>query len=75
LSHDWFFQIHEEDKRLYVSREKPNPSGTLFPCNMSTDDVDYEMSKGKSKKVLGVCGMNQKSFEYFTKNTVKNTNF
>jgi hypothetical protein len=50
---------------LYVSREKPNPSGALSPCNMSPDDVDYEMSKGKNKKVIEFCGMEQKSFEYF----------
>ena len=52
LSHDWFIHVNDEDKRLYVSREKPNPSGAFSPCNMSPDDVDYEMSKGKSKKVL-----------------------
>ena len=65
LSHDWFIQTEDEDKRLYVSRKKPNPSGALSPCNMSPDDVDYEMSKGKSKKILEICGMNQNSFEYF----------
>jgi hypothetical protein len=32
---------------------------------MSPDDVDYEMSFGKSKKILEICGMEQKSFEYF----------
>ena len=65
LSHDWFIHVNDEDKRLYVSREKPNPSGALSPCNMSPDDVDYEMSKGKNKKVIELCGMEQKSFEYF----------
>lgn len=65
LSHDWLIQVTDEEKRLYVSRKKPNPSGTLSPCNMSPDDVDYEMSKGKSQKILEICGMEQKSFEYF----------
>ena len=41
LSHDWFIHADDKDKRLYVSREKPNPSGALSPCNMSPDDVDY----------------------------------
>ena len=65
LSHDWFIHVYDEDKRLYVSRAKLNPSGAFSPCNMSPDDVDYEMSKGKSKKILEICGMEQKSFEYF----------
>ena len=68
LSHDWFIHVNDDDKRLYLSREKPNPSGAFSPCNMSPDDVDYEMSKGKSKKVLEICGMNQKSFEHFVEN-------
>ena len=65
LSHNWFIHADDTDKRLYVSRKKPNPSGALSPCNMSPDDVDYEMSQGKNKKVLEICGMEQKSFEYF----------
>ena len=68
LSHDWFIHVNDEDKRLYVSREKSNPSGAFSPCNMSPDDVDYEMNKGKSKKILEICGMEQKSFEYFVEN-------
>ena len=65
LSHDWFIYVRDEDKRLYVSRKKSNPSGAFSPCNMSPDDVDYEMSKGKNRKILEICGMNQNSFEYF----------
>ena len=65
LSHDWFIHADNKHKRLYVSRKKPNPSGAFSPCNMSPDDVDYEMSTGKNKKVLELCGMEQKSFEYF----------
>ena len=62
---DWFIHVNDEEKRLYVSRDKPNLGGVLSPCNMTLDDVDYEMSKGKNKKILEICGMNQNSFEYF----------
>ena len=48
LSHEWFIHVNDEDKRLYVSREKPNPSGAFSPCDMSPEDVDYEMNKGKN---------------------------
>ncbi len=65
MSNEWFIHVNDIDKRLYVSRDKPNPSGALSPCNMSPDDVDYEMSSGKNNKILEICGMGQKSFEYF----------
>ena len=65
MSKDWFIHVNDTDKSLFFSRHKPNPSGELSPCNMSPDDVDYEMSFGKSKKILEICGMEQKSFEYF----------
>ena len=65
LSHDWFIHVYDEDKRLYVSRAKLNLSGAFSPCNMSPDDVDYEMSQGKDKRILEICGMNQESLEYF----------
>ena len=65
LRHDWYIHASDKEKNLYVSREKPNPSGAFSPCNMSPDDVDYEMGKGKNKKVLVISGMEQKSFEYF----------
>ena len=59
--------IHVDDieKRLFVSRPKENKSGALSPCNMSPDDVDYEMSFPKDKHYLQICGMNQESLEYF----------
>ena len=50
---NWFTLVHDEDKRLCVSK------------NMSTDDIDREMEKGKSRKILEICEMNQKNFEYF----------
>ena len=65
LRHDWFIHANDKNKNLYVSREKPNPSGAFSPCNMSPDDVVYEMSKGKNRKALVISGMEQKSFEYF----------
>ena len=65
MKNDWFIHTNDTDKHLFVSRPKPNPSGAFSPCNMSPDDVDYEMSFGKSKKILEICGMEQKSFEYF----------
>ena len=65
MKKDWFIHTNDTDKQLFVSRPKPNPGGAFSPCNMSPDDVDYEMSFGKSKKILEICGMEQKSFEYF----------
>ena len=67
MSDDLLMNIHVDDveKRLFVSRSKENKSGALSPCNMSPDDVDYEMSKGKDKRILEICGMNQESLEYF----------
>ena len=67
MSDDLLMNIHIDDveKRLYVSRPKENKSSALSPCNMSPDDVDYEMSKGKDKRILEICGMNQESLEYF----------
>ena len=65
MKKSWFIHTNDTDKRLFVSRPKPNPSGAFSPCDMSPDDVDYEMSFGKSRKILEICGMEQKSFEYF----------
>ena len=65
MKKSWFIHTNDTDKRLFVSRPKPNPSGAFSLCDMSPDDVDYEMSFGKSKKILEICGMEQKSFEYF----------
>ena len=67
MSEDLLMNIHVDDvqRRLFVSRAKENKSGELSPCNMSPDDVDYEMSQGKDKRILEICGMNQESLEYF----------
>lgn len=57
----------EVDKgKLFVSRpDSQSKSTALSPCDMTPDDVDYEMARGKDPKKLEICGMNQESFEYF----------
>lgn len=57
--------IHEKEKHLFPSRPKENKNGALSPCDMTPDDVDYEMSFPKDKRILQISGMNQESFEYF----------
>ena len=58
MSDDLLLNIHVDDveKILFVSRPKENKSGSLSPCNMSPDDVDYEMSFPKDKRYLQICG-------------------
>lgn len=60
--------VNDLEKRLFVSRPKENKSGILSSCNMTPDDVDYEMSFSKDKHILQISGMNQDSFEYFIEN-------
>ena len=70
MNYDLFPNISAKEykKELYVSLPKENKNGVFSPCNMTPDDVDYEMSKGKDKHILQIIGMNQKSFEYFVQN-------
>lgn len=65
MNDNWLMELNDPERNLYVTRHKPNPSGAFSPCNMSPDDVDYEMSFKKSKIMLQICGMNQESLEYF----------
>lgn len=67
MGDDLLMNIHVDDiqRRLHVTRMKENKSGALSPCDMTSDDVDYEMSFPKDKRILEICGMNQESFEYF----------
>ncbi len=65
MKKNWLMELNDPEKNLYVTRPKPNPSGAFSPCNMSPDDVDFEMSFKKSKTMLEICGMNQESLEYF----------
>ena len=60
-------QMSETEKRLYVSRPKVHKTDALQPCDMTPDDVDYEMSFPKSRKVLEIHGMNQESLEHFVR--------
>jgi hypothetical protein len=66
MSFEMFSNMNFDDvtKRLFVSR-KEYKNGVLSPCDMTPDDVDYEMSLSKDRQSLEICGMNQKSFEYF----------
>ena len=59
--------IHTNDseRRLYVSRPKIHKTDAFQPCDMTPDDVDFEMSFKKSKKTLEIHGMNQESLEHF----------
>ena len=69
MAHDEFF-IHVSDtpKRLYDSRRREKTSTALSPCDMTPEDVDYEMSTGKNPEILEIVGMNQKSLEHFCAN-------
>lgn len=65
---EFFIHVNDEPKNLYISRPESIKGDDFSPCCMSPDDVDYEMSKGKNKEILQICGMNQQSLEYFVHN-------
>ena len=67
MDSDFFINVHASDikRRLFVSRQKENKSDALSPCDMTPDDVDFEMSQEKDRRILDICGMNQESFQYF----------
>ena len=58
-------QMSETEKHLHASRPKTHKTDAFQSCDMTPDDVDYEMSFPKSKKVLEIHGMNQESLEHF----------
>lgn len=62
---EFFIHVSDTPKRLFVSRPKVNKSGAFKPCDMTPDDVDYEMDTGKDPEILEIHGMNQESFEHF----------
>lgn len=62
---EFFIHVDYEPKTLYISRSESIMDDSLSPCCMTSDDVDYEMSKGKNTEILEICGMNQQSLEYF----------
>lgn len=59
------FPIEDTNQRLFVSQIQNRKSDAFSPCDMTPDDVDYEMQRGKDRQILEICGMNQKSFEHF----------
>ncbi len=67
-NNEFFIHTGETEKRLFISRPKKYKSDAFSPCEMTPDDVDYEMQTGKHPEILEICGMNQKSFEHFVKN-------
>ena len=62
---EFFIHVDNLSKRLFVSRPAKGATSVLSPCSMTPDDVDYEMSTGKHREILEICGMNQESLEYF----------
>lgn len=62
---EFFIHVSDTPKRLFISRPESIKGDALSPCCMTPDDVDYEMSTGKHPEILEICGMNQKSLEYF----------
>ncbi len=62
---DFFIHASDTEKNLYITRTENIKSDALSPCCMTPDDVDYEMGFGKDPEILEICGMNQKSLEYF----------
>ena len=62
---EWFIHVDMLEKRLYDTRGLHTTSSALNPCDMTPDDVDYEMSTGKNPRILEIHGMNQESLEHF----------
>ena len=66
IRHDeWFIHVDMAEKRLYDTRGLHTSSTALNPCDMTPDDVDFEMSTGKHPHILEIHGMNQESLEHF----------
>ena len=72
MNPEFFIHASEDAKHLYMSRTDRIKSDAFSPCEMTPDDVDYEMSRGKHPQVLRLTGMNQRSFEYFVQHYAKN---
>lgn len=65
---EFFIHVSDTSKRLFVSRPESIRSKAFSPCDMTADDVDYEMGMGKDPEILEICGMNQESLEHFAAN-------
>lgn len=68
----FFISAYDTPKRLFVTRPKTNRSAALSPCDMTPDDVDFEMQFGKDPEVLELVGMNQESLEHFVTHYAQN---
>lgn len=71
MENEFFIHVDDTPNRLYASRPKVNKSGVFKPCDMTPDDVDYEMSTGKNTEILEIFGMNQESLEHFVQHYAK----
>lgn len=58
---EWLIKIDEDNKRLYTSRNTEHLSSYV----MTIDDIEYEMSKGKDRKIIEIAGINQECLDYF----------
>lgn len=58
---EWLIRIDEDNKRLYASRNTDH----LSSYAMTIDDIDFEMAKGKDRKIIEIVGINQECLEYF----------
>lgn len=65
MENEFFIHVDDTPKRLFASRPKISKSGAFKPCDMTPDDVDYEMSTGKNTEILEIFGMEQNSLEHF----------
>ena len=65
MENEFFIHVDDTPKRLFASRPKVNKTGSFKPCDMTPDDVDYEMATGKNREILEIFGMNQESLEHF----------
>lgn len=58
---EWLIKKDEDNKRLYATRNTNHLSSYV----MTIDDVDYEMAKGKDRKIIEIAYINQECLEYF----------
>ena len=57
MMNDIFFSIIDVDdseKKLYVSRPKVGMNGAFSPCDMTPDDIDYEMRSRPIEKLITI---------------------
>ncbi len=69
---EFYISAYDSHKRLFATRPKIRKSNALSPCDMTPEDVDFEMQFGKDPEVLELVGMNQESFEHFITHYAQN---